>query len=176
MKNNKVNYFFSIIKSSVILFVLIFIAGCTNDIQHETLDDMVTNAKSKVKTITVKDYKAISEQGGNYEIIDCRQENDYIKGHIPGAINIPRGLLEFSDKISNRRIKIFIYNYDDGCSALCAETLLKLKYKDVKMIENGWKGWSKTYPEIFEAVIETEAETPEKEPSPKEEEDSDGCG
>ena len=174
MKHNKLISFFSIIKASVIPAVLIFIAGCNNNIQHETLDDMTAGAKSKVKTITLEVFKTISDEGGNYEIIDCRQENDYIKGHIPGAINIPRGLLEFSDKISDRRIKIFVYNYDDDSGALCAETLLKLKYKDVKMIENGWKGWSKKYPEIFEA--ETKAETLEKESDPEEEEDSDGCG
>ena len=176
MKHNKIKSFFLIIKVPAILSVLIFITGCNNNIQHKTLEIMAADAKSKIKTITVEAFKTISDQGGNYEIIDCRQENDYIKGHIPGAINIPRGLLEFSGEISDRRVTIFVYNYDDDSGALCAETLLKLKYKNVKMIENGWKGWSKTYPETVEA--ETKAETPEKESSPEEEEeeDSDGCG
>jgi rhodanese-related sulfurtransferase len=172
MKNNKVSYFSSIIKGAVILSVLIIIAGCSKNIQHETLEDMVANAKSKVNIISVEDYKAISEHDGNYEIIDCRQADDFIKGHIPGAINIQRGILEFSDKISNRRTKIFIYDYSDDCSALCAETLLKLKYHDVTMIENGWKGWSKTYPEIFE----TGAGTSDTEAPPKKEESGGGCG
>ena len=44
------------------------------------------------------------------------------------------------------------------------------------MIENGWKGWSKTFPEIIEVETETEAVIPEKESSPNEIEDSDGCG
>ncbi len=171
MKHNKVNYFFSMVKCAVILSVLVFIAGCSKSIQHETLDDMVTNAKSKVSTIAVEDYKAISEHDGNYEIIDCRQADDFIEGHIPGAINIPRGILEFSDKISNRRTKIFIYSCSDDCSALCAETLLKLKYHDVMMIENGWNGWSKTYPEIFETGAGTLDEAP-----PKKKEESGGCG
>jgi len=171
MKKNKVNYLSSITKGAVLLSVLIFIAGCGKNIQHETLDDMVANAKSKVNTISVEDYKAISDHGGNYEIIDCRQADDFIKGHIPGAINIPRGILEFSDKISNRRTKIFIYSCSDDCSALCAETLLKLKYHDVMMIENGWKGWSEKYPEIFE----TGAGTSDTEAPPKKEE-SGGCG
>jgi len=147
-------------------------AGSDKNIEHNTLEDMVMDAKSKVNCITVKELKAISEQGENYIIIDCRQEKEYNKKHIPSAINIPRGVLEFSDKISNRRTKIFIYDYYDDCSALCAETLLKLKYKDVTMIEDGWKKWSRTYPGIYE----TGSNTPGKEASPKKEEEVGGCG
>ncbi len=171
MKNNKTNSPYSVLIGAVILSVLIFIAGCSKNIKHETFEDMVTNAKSKVNTITVEDYKIMSEHGKSYEIIDCRQADDFIKSHIPDAINIPRGILEFSDKISNRRTIIFIYNYSDDCSALCAETLLKLKYHNVTMIENGWNGWSKAYPKIFE----TGSEKSGNDPIPKKEESS-GCG
>ncbi len=146
-------------------------AGSDKNIKHNTLEDIIMDAKSKVNSITVKELKAISEQDENYIIIDCRQEKDYTKKHIPAAINIPRGILEFSDKISDRKAKIFIYGYYDDCSALCAETLLKLKYKDVTMIEDGWKKWSRTYPGIYESG----SNTPGKEASPIKEEVG-GCG
>ena len=152
--------------------MLISISGCNNNMQQETLEGMIMNAKSKVNDISVEDYKAISDHDGSYEIIDCRQTEDFIKGHIPGAINIPRGTLEFSNKISDRRTKIIVYNYDDGYSALCAETLLKLKYHDVSMIENGWKGWSEMYPEI----VETGAEKLDEGSAPIQEVTSGGCG
>ena len=160
------------IKIIISFLILIAISGCNNHIQQETLEGMITSAKSKVNTVSVVNYKAISDHDGSYEIIDCRQADDFIKGHIPGAVNIPRGILEFSDEISDRRTKTFIYNYDDGCSALCAESLLKLKYHDVSMIENGWKGWSETYPEIFE----TGEGKLDNDSSPKQEETGGGCG
>lgn len=172
MKYNQVKYLFLIIKGAVILTALILITGCGKSIKHESLEEMVSHAKSKVNTITAEDFKTALDFGENYLIVDCRQAEDYIKGHIPGAVNIPRGKLEFLDKISDRHIKIFIYGYTDECSALSAETLLKLKYHDVKMIENGWIGWSKFYPEL----LETGSGEPENKSEAAPVEESGGCG
>jgi len=172
MKYNQVKYFSSIIKSAVLLLSLVLITSCGKSVKHETLEARVSNAKSKVHTIAVEDFKAILDHGESFLILDCRQAEDYIKGHIPGAINIPRGKLEFSDKISDRHIKIFVYGYMDDCSALSSETLLKLKYHHVMMIENGWDGWSKIYPD----VNETGTGEPQSNSEPEPVEESGGCG
>lgn len=160
-------------KITISFLMLIFIVGCSNEVQHRTLEDMIANAKSQVDAISVEKFKSMIDHGENHIIIDCRQASDFIVGHVPGAINIPRGLLEFSNKISDRRSKIIIYNYDDGGSALCSEALLKLKYHDVSMIENGWNEWSKTYPELFETGEEVGAKA---DGSKKIETSGGGCG
>lgn len=172
MKNKQANYFSSIVMNAIILSILILISSCSKNIKHESLEEMVSHAKSKVNIIATTDFKSIMDHDESFLIVDCRQAEDYIKGHIPGAINIPRGKLEFSDKISDRHIKIFVCGYTDDCSALSAETLLKLKYHDVKMIENGWSGWSKFFPEL----VETGSGEPENKSEAAPVEESGGCG
>jgi len=174
MKNNSLT---QCIQSKSIYLVLLIIPmiflGCTNVLKQESLEEMVDNAKQNADVITVEDFEQIvnGETADDYTIIDCRQKDDFLESHIPGAINISRGMLEFSSKISNRRDKIFIYGYNDACSALAAEALRKLKYAKVKMIENGWGGWLAAYPELFESG----AGEGEVEEAPKVE-SSGGCG
>ena len=174
MKNKNLTQFIQCKSIHLILLIipLIFLA-CTNVLKQESLEEMVNNAKQNADIITVEDFEKTlnGENVSDYILIDCRQKDDFLESHIPGAINISRGTLEFSNKISNRRDKIIIYGYNDACSALATETLRKLKYRKVQMIENGWKGWSAKYPELFE----TGAGEGEVEEAPKVE-SSGGCG
>ena len=174
MKNSSISQFIQCKRISLMLIIFpLFLFSCTNMLKQESLGEMVDNAKRNADVITVNEVEKIvsGETATDYIIIDCRQKDDFLESHIPGAINISRGMLEFSNKISNRRDKIFIYGYTDDCSALAAESLRKLKYGKVKMIENGWEGWSGKYPEL----IESGAGEGEAEEAPKVEA-SGGCG
>lgn len=172
MKNLKTIRIHSAIMSTVVLSLLVLFSGCNKTVKQKTLEEMVLNAKSKAQTVAIGDFKEILDHNKSDLIIDCRQSEDFIIGHIPGAINIPRGKLEFSDKISDRHIEIIVYGYTDDCSALSAETLLKLKYSHIRMLENGWKGWSEFYPDI----VETGTGEPENDAAPAQIEESGGCG
>lgn len=52
-------------------------------------------AQKQVKTIGMEDYRKIVEHPGDVLIVDVREPNEFAAGHVPGAINIPRGVLEF---------------------------------------------------------------------------------
>ncbi len=52
-------------------------------------------AKKQVKTIDMEAYRKVVENPGNALIVDVREPNEFAAGHVPGAINIPRGVLEF---------------------------------------------------------------------------------
>jgi rhodanese-related sulfurtransferase len=52
-------------------------------------------AQKQVKTIGMEDYRKIVEHPGNALIVDVREPNEFAAGHVPSAINIPRGVLEF---------------------------------------------------------------------------------
>lgn len=172
MKNSQFTYFSLVLNIAILFSALLFTTGCDKNIKHQTINEIVSQAKSKVKVIEAENFKPLIDSAYSYMIIDCRNAEDFIEGHIPGAINIPRGLLEFSNKISDRRSKIFIYGYNDDCSALSAETLLKLKYHEPMMIKDGWEGWSRIYPEIKE----TGTGEPENESKPPPVKESGGCG
>ncbi|MCE7975746.1 MAG: hypothetical protein DYH03_00945 [Nitrospira sp. NTP1] len=52
-------------------------------------------APKQVKTIAMEDYRAVGDHPGDALIIDVRELQEYAAGHVPGAVNIPRGVLEF---------------------------------------------------------------------------------
>ena len=52
-------------------------------------------AKKQIKTIDMEEYRKVVENPGTALIVDVREPNEFAAGHVPGAINIPRGVLEF---------------------------------------------------------------------------------
>ena len=55
----------------------------------------VESAQKQVKTIGMEDYRKIIDNPGSALIIDVREPQEYAAGHVPGAVNIPRGMIEF---------------------------------------------------------------------------------
>jgi rhodanese-related sulfurtransferase len=113
-----------------------------------TADDLVKEAKKNVCEISVSEAKGFLDNGG-YIFLDCREPKEYKMGHIPGAMNIPRGLMEFkvTKKIPDKNSKIAVYCKVGGRGCLSACTLCRMGYKNVKNIGGGWQAWVKAgYP------------------------------
>jgi len=160
-------------KLFLLLLSVLIIAGCGSkkNNSYDSVDQMLRQAQAGITKVTVADLKAIQEHQGEYKIIDCRETEEYIKGHIPGAINIPRGVLEFSNKISNRRETIYVYSQTNDRASLACPSLNLLKYNKVYLIDGGWEEWHKTFPELIEKGDGNAG----SKPTPKVEESS-GCG
>ncbi|NOR86894.1 MAG: hypothetical protein GQ527_04745 [Bacteroidales bacterium] len=135
-----------------ILVIAIVISSCGSkkDNSYENVEQLLSESQKGIAKITTEELKSILNHEGEYKIIDCREADEYIIGHIPGAVNVPRGVLEFSDKISNRRETIYIYSQTDKRATLACPTLKLLKYKRVYLIEGGWQLWNKSFPELLE--------------------------
>jgi rhodanese-related sulfurtransferase len=113
----------------------------------------------------------IEEMLPGIKIVDVREPDEYIAGHIPGSINVPRGLLEFSDLISNRRDHLIIYSNEENRSSLSVANLKLTKHKKVNVLKGGFEGWKSQYPESIEEGAGTaSAAAPAKKPS------GGGCG
>ena len=113
-----------------------------------TAKDLVEKAKKNITMISLDDAKALFDKGG-VVFLDCREPNEYKAGHIPGAINIPRGLLEFQieGKISDKNANMVMYCKTGGRGCLACESIGEMGYKNVKNMEGGWMGWEKAgYP------------------------------
>lgn len=128
----------------------LLVGGCaTTAPQKEmTAKEMVQDAKKNICEITVAEAKEILDRGG-YVFIDCREPKEYKMGHVPGAMNIPRGLLEFQieKKISNKNENIVMYCKSGGRGCLATCSLCRMGYKNVKNVDGGWLAWEKTgYP------------------------------
>jgi len=113
-----------------------------------TAKDLVAEAKKNIASISVSDAKALLDKGGA-TFLDCRTSKEFKSGHIPGAVNIARGLLEFkiAKKIPDKNAQIIMYCKSGGRGSLACCSIGKMGYKNVKNMDGGWKAWAKAgYP------------------------------
>ena len=112
--------------------------------------DLVGEAKKGLPSISCEDFLAIRDSGEPYTLIDVREEDEWDAGHIEEAVHIPRGLLEFkvADIVPDKNAPIITQCASGGRSALCAQTLIKMGYTNVRNLEGGYTGYC-------EAVKET---------------------
>ncbi|MEA2041342.1 MAG: rhodanese-like domain-containing protein [Bacteroidota bacterium] len=151
--------------------VLLFSCGNVDDKSYADGDAMVKNAKSKIESIDVVDLKTVMDKHyENVVIVDCREPDEYIAKHIKGAINVPRGMFEFSPKIDNRRNTYYVYSNTDKRASLACYSLKYLKHKNIVLVNGGINAWLKKYPELFEEGAESGEVLPVKV------EESSGCG
>jgi len=57
---------------------------------------MVSAAKKQVPLVNMEQFKAGFDKNDLGLIVDVRNPDEYADGHVPGAVNVPRGLLEFT--------------------------------------------------------------------------------
>ncbi|PIV01299.1 MAG: hypothetical protein COS57_14625 [Syntrophobacterales bacterium CG03_land_8_20_14_0_80_58_14] len=114
-----------------------------------TTEQMVTQAKAAVPQLTVAQAKMNIEKGAYKVVLDVREPNEFRAGHIPGAINVARGLLEFQvgGKVSDKSTPILVYCKTGGRGCLAGQTLQNMGYNNVTNMDGGWIEWEKAgYP------------------------------
>lgn len=109
-----------------------------------TAMEMVANAKQQITEI---DTATANGQLQTSLILDVREPAEYAGGHLPGAINIPRGLLEFKIDATpefqgKQQAPIVVYCQTGGRSALAALALNQLGYTGAVSMAGGFKAWS----------------------------------
>ena len=110
---------------------------------YENSHDLVAAAKARVQEIPVTDAEqAILEAD---VLVDVREGDEFTAGHVPGAVHISRGLLEFkfsaNPALQARDLNILLYCKTSGRAALAAAALHDMGYLNVKSIAGGFDGW-----------------------------------
>ncbi|MFB3887200.1 MAG: rhodanese-like domain-containing protein [Thermodesulfobacteriota bacterium] len=111
--------------------------------------EMVAKAKAAIKVVKAEDVKAAIDKKEKAVILDVRDPNEYAAGHLPGAINISRGTLEFNifSKVADQSSKIYVYCKTAGRSTLATKTLNDLGYKNAVLMDAQFEDWIKAgYP------------------------------
>ncbi|MFX0093355.1 MAG: YeeE/YedE thiosulfate transporter family protein [Candidatus Hodarchaeota archaeon] len=107
-----------------------------------------TTAKSQIgsgySNISAKEAKELIEQNPNALILDVRSWEEYTKGYIPNAVNIPfNQIFEREDELSvDFNHLIIVYCNSGSRSSVAAATLVDLHYTNVKNIEMGLIDWT----------------------------------
>ena len=108
-----------------------------------TPHELVIEAKSQIKEVTTGEAQQLL---GKRTIIDVREYDEFAAGHLPGAINIPRGVLEFKigmvPECANKNGAFLLYCRTSGRAALSAVQLQKIGYMDVLSIAGGFELWN----------------------------------
>ena len=91
----------------------------------KTAHDLVAQAKLTVNEVSLNDAPHVIQDADL--LLDVREADEYANGHIPGAIHMSRGLLEFKlsndPNLSARDLKIVLYCKNSGRAALASKSL-----------------------------------------------------
>lgn len=110
---------------------------------------IVNDARSRVKETTVDDVKRRLDRGDNFMLIDVREESEFAKDHLPGAVHLGKGIIErdIEARVPNPETELVLYCGGGFRSALAADNLQKMGYTNVISVDGGIREWrEKSYP------------------------------
>jgi rhodanese-related sulfurtransferase len=101
------------------------------------------DARSRIREVTVEQLQQWQAQGRRIALIDVREDHEWQNGHIAGAEHLGRGILE-RDIVGRHPDKaqgLVLYCGGGYRSALAADNLQKMGYRQVFSLAGGWKAW-----------------------------------
>ena len=104
---------------------------------------LVNEAKKSVKETNVAAVKRRMDAGEKFVLVDVREESEWSRGHLPGAIHLGKGIIErdIEQRVPDTGTKMILYCGGGFRSALTADNLQKMGYTSVESMDGGWKGW-----------------------------------
>ena len=110
---------------------------------------VVEDAKQRVRETTVDEIKARLDRGDRFLLVDVREESEWAKDHLPGAIHLGKGVIErdIEQKVPDTATEMVLYCGGGFRSALAADILQKMGYTNVLSMDGGIRDWrQKGYP------------------------------
>src|SRR5947199_8923903 len=89
---------------------------------------IVEDAKCRVRQTTVADVKAKMDRGEKFLLVDVREESEYAKDHLPGAVHLGTGIIErdIESRVPDTNAALILYCGGGFRSALAADNLQKM--------------------------------------------------
>src|ERR1700730_11580133 len=110
--------------------------------EHTRFEKLVADAKKNITEIRPTDAATKVKSSGAL-IVDVREEDEWDEEHIPDAVHLSRGTIELDieEKVPDPNAVVICHCGGGGRSALAAESLQKMGYKNVRSIAGGLKAW-----------------------------------
>lgn len=112
---------------------------------------LVEDAKTRIKETNVNEVKRRLDAGEEFYLVDVREESEWARGHLPGAIHLGKGIIErdIEQTIPDNSAFIILYCGGGFRSTLVADNLRKMGYTHVVSMDGGWRGWTEAgYPTV----------------------------
>jgi rhodanese-related sulfurtransferase len=116
-----------------------------------SLMDFVRAAKSRISEVNPQQLRGLLESSEDLLLVDVRESSEHEQGHIRGALLVPRGILEAAadpgypkhlpELSSARDRNIVLYCATGGRSALAADTLQLMGFRNVSSLDGGYARW-----------------------------------
>ena len=128
----------------LLFFLSLIVAGSPALAGGKSVKELLTEAKSQITEITPQQVFEDLQANQAMVLLDVRTEAEFQAGHLPQAINIPRGLLEFriGSKVKDLNTPIVVYCRSGARGAFATQTLMAMGYTNVKNMDTAFMGWS----------------------------------
>jgi len=110
---------------------------------------IVDDARQRIRETTVDEVKAKLDQGEKIVLVDVREESEWARDHLPGAIHLGKGVIErdIEQRVPDTSAPLILYCGGGFRSALAADNLQKMGYTNVVSMDGGIRDWrAKGYP------------------------------
>jgi rhodanese-related sulfurtransferase len=110
---------------------------------------VVADAKKRIRETSVDDVKARLDRGEKFILVDVREESEWAKDHLPGAVHLGKGVIErdIEARVPDTGAPLILYCGGGFRSALAADNLQKMGYTNVLSMDGGIRDWrNRGYP------------------------------
>jgi rhodanese-related sulfurtransferase len=104
---------------------------------------IVENAKQRIREVSVDDVKTKLDRGEKFVLVDVREESEWAKDHLPGAIHLGKGVIErdVEQRVPDLNAPVVLYCGGGYRSALAADNLQQMGYRNVLSMDGGIREW-----------------------------------
>jgi len=110
---------------------------------------IVDDARTRIRETDVDTVKSRMDRGDKFTLVDVREESEFAKDHLPGAIHLGKGVIErdIEARVPELDRELVLYCGGGFRSALAADNLQKMGYTNVISMDGGIRSWrEKGYP------------------------------
>jgi rhodanese-related sulfurtransferase len=104
---------------------------------------IVEDAKKRIRETSIDDVKTKIDRGEKFVLVDVREESEFAADHLPGALHLGKGVIErdVETRVPDKNAPMVLYCGGGFRSALAADNLQKMGYKNVLSMDGGIRGW-----------------------------------
>ena len=104
---------------------------------------IVGDAKQRIHEVSIDEVKSKMDRGEKFVLVDVREESEFAKDHLPGAIHLGKGVIErdIEERVPDPTTPLVLYCGGGFRSALAADNLQKMGYTNVLSMDGGVRGW-----------------------------------
>ena len=112
-------------------------------IHSEVFLKLLNDAKSRLLEVSVADTRARLAADKNVQLIDVREDNEWLAGHAVGAKHLGKGIIErdIELEVPDKSTELILYCGGGFRSALVADVLQEMGYTNAWSMAGGWKAW-----------------------------------